>query len=118
MLLFLVTQQGIESPALFLVLGVSLRLRLLVTKGAPPPGPSPAGPSLAVACGAASRGPQFRLASPSSPAASLTACLHSVYRSEKNGLRLKSDLSENISLVEVQGARALGWMSIFWGCAL
>lgn len=35
--------------------------------------------------------------------------------SEKNGLHLKSDLSENISLVEVQGARALGWMSIFWG---
>ena len=33
--------------------------------------------------------------------------------SEKNCLRLKSDLCENVSLAEVQGA--CGWMSIFLG---
>ena len=107
------TQQGIDSPALFLVLGVSLLPKAAGYQGLP------------VLQDFASwwlveMHPRLMLpwatvpSSLSYPAAALTAgCIHSVYMSEKNSLWLESYLCGNISLAEVQGARALGWMSIF-----
>ena len=107
------TQQGIDSPALFLVLGVSLLPKAAGYQGLP------------VLQDFASwwlveMHPRLMLpwatvlSSLSYPAAALTAgCIHSVYMSEKNSLCLESYLCGNISLAEVQGARALGWMSIF-----